>query len=112
MINPEQLDSGPPGLHPQRDNVHESRHVQGQAWSYGFLRECLIPVVNHCLAIKQPKYTEILKLDKSIRNSILPNYIQIPLHEEVGLNAYSKAGVMQQFSAGTVKEMCKDFPLL
>jgi len=104
MINPEHMDCEPPGTYAERKTVLESRHLEGQAWSYNFLRECLIPVLEYCLAIKQPKYSDVLKLDKIIRSNTLPTYL---VCEEDGPNGiFNRAAVLQHFSGWSMREIC------
>lgn len=84
--------------------------LSGQAWSYGFLRSCLFPVLDCSVNVKAPNYSDVLKLDQTIRSYNLPAYIQIPFYEEQGPSAtgtLSRAAIMERFSAFSMREICK-----
>ncbi|KIJ55462.1 hypothetical protein M422DRAFT_24037 [Sphaerobolus stellatus SS14] len=106
MLNIEQFDSGPPGLHPERDSIYERYNMEGQAWSYGFARECLIPVLNFAIAVKTPKYSEVLKMDKIIKDYKMPPYMILPLCAPDGSpSSFNRAAIIDHFSSSTMREI-------
>ncbi|GJJ11193.1 hypothetical protein Clacol_005425 [Clathrus columnatus] len=82
-----QFDFAPPGIYPERDSYMETQHMKSmtlfclstlglkvflvgldQTWTYNFCRDCIIPVLNVIAAVKPPNYSEIIKLEKKLRD--------------------------------------------
>jgi len=113
MINMEQFDCGPPGLHPYRDNLAETRDMESQTWCYHFLRVCLVPVLNSVVAVKRPKYSDVLNLDKKIRAYEMPKHVQGLFYDEAekGRVEISKGANLQYSGTWTLKDICKNITI-
>ncbi|KAF8517951.1 hypothetical protein BU17DRAFT_91378 [Hysterangium stoloniferum] len=102
------FDCSPPGTVSERNTGLETRHMKSQAWTYTFLRKCLIPTLNYAVAVKPPPYSDIMKLDAIVRNYNLPEVTQIPFYEEDGIGSSesgSRAAVTLRFSVFSQKDI-------
>ncbi|KAF8577711.1 hypothetical protein K439DRAFT_532906 [Ramaria rubella] len=108
LLHFDHFDCEPPGVMSERDNTIETNHMKGQHWSYGFIRSCLIPVLNYAVAVKPPSYSDVLKLDTVVRTHTIPQHMQISSYEGDGTaqdETISRAAVMLQFSSYSMREI-------
>ncbi|KAF8519667.1 hypothetical protein JB92DRAFT_2897510 [Gautieria morchelliformis] len=100
LLNFDQYDCRAPGFYPERGNALETQHMKGQAWSHGFIRTCLLPVLHYAVAVKPPPYANVMELDAVIRAHNMPHHMEISYYEEAGPNSsenISRALIMLRF---------------
>lgn len=77
-----------------------------QTWTYAFLRDCAIPVLNTVVAVKPPNYAEIIKLEERLEkyplSDIVRDSLPIPSNEKV-----TPGFITMQFSVYSLKETRK-----
>lgn len=81
---------------------------EGQAWSYGFIRTCMVPALNFAVAVKPATYSAVLQLDATVRAYPIPQHMeQVAVYEEEGAGPenMSRAAVMLRFSSFSMKEI-------
>lgn len=105
QLNFDQFDFAPPGTFFQRDSFIETEHMKGQTWSYAFVRDCAIPVLNIVVAVKPPNYAEVIKLHEKIEKYPLSDVVRDSLLEQIPPNEkVTPAFVTLQFSIYSLKE--------
>ena len=92
----------------KRGSIFTPGPSAGQAWSYTFIRKCLIPVLNFAVSVKPPLYSAVLELDAVVRRHAIPQHTDISIYEGEGVGVpevTSRAGIMLRFAAYTMKEI-------
>lgn len=79
-----------------------------QTWTYAFLRDCAIPVLNIVVAVKPSNYSEIIKLEEKLEKYPLSDVVRDSLPGLIPPNEKITPGfTTMQFSVYSLKETRK-----